>query len=98
MKNYLNYKSEDAENLKKTYSSWIGRGAHTGHGKTQVLKDIIITKHQLERPLEDTAIYKVEFVFENGDTLNSYEFLNYNSLISADSRSGSTNKKNQDVA
>ncbi|MGZ3900244.1 MAG: hypothetical protein ACXVO9_01555 [Bacteroidia bacterium] len=98
MKNYLNYKFDEAETLKKIYSSWIGRDAHTGYGKKQVLKDIIITQHKLQRPLADAAIYKVEFIFNDNNVLSAYEFLSYNSLISTNRVQETSNKKSSSAA
>jgi hypothetical protein len=81
MKNLFYFKLEDAEHMRKTYSSWIGKEAHTGKGKKQTLTGINIIQRRLHKPLAQDAIYKIEFIFDGQKKLSAYEFLFYNSLV-----------------
>jgi len=98
MKSYLYFKSGEAEALKQTYVSWIGRDAHTGKGKKQVLKNIIITECTLHKPFKGETSYKVEFIFEDNSVLNAYDFLVFNSLITINQETNNANKRNETAA
>ncbi|MBA3663098.1 MAG: hypothetical protein H0W61_02680 [Bacteroidetes bacterium] len=98
MKSFPNYKKEEAQNLKNTYTSWIGRDAHTGNGKKKILKDINISQDKLLEPLTDSAVYKVDFIFEGNTVLDAYEFLSYNSLIFDDASKNTADKNRGSAA
>ncbi len=71
------FKLEDAENLKQTYSSWIGKPAHVGNGESDILKEITITpKDQMSLARKN---YFVQFEFVNAK-LHAIEFLKNNGL------------------
>jgi hypothetical protein len=71
----------EAQEIKQTYSSWIGKKAHTGMGQQELLRDITLKSGNTvsvgEHP--DQAYY-LEFVFEN-KVLNVYEFTVGNGLM-----------------
>lgn len=83
MKSLFYFKREEAERLKDTYSSWIGKQAHTGKGKKQVLININIVQRKLYKGSRDASNYRIEFLFDNNVTLSAYEFLFYNSLVAS---------------
>lgn len=71
------FKLEDAENLKQTYSSWIGKPAHVGNGASDILKEITITpKNSMSLARKS---YAVQFEFINAK-LHAIEFLKNNGL------------------
>lgn len=76
MENSFYYKLEEAEQLKQTYTSWIGREAHVGKGEKQRLHSIKILSSK-----SPITAYRVEFIFGNGQSLNAPEFLYRNGLV-----------------
>lgn len=76
MENAFYYKLEEAEQLKQTYTSWIGREAHVGKGEKQTLQSIKILSFR-----SPMTAYRVEFIFANGQSLNTAEFLFRNGLV-----------------
>lgn len=72
------YSIERAEDLRKKYSSWIGKRAHVGGGRTEVLKHISIQSKKVSSSGNEKVLYRVQFEFEN-KTFNSHQFLKHNS-------------------
>ncbi|MGZ3884360.1 MAG: hypothetical protein ACXVPQ_11075 [Bacteroidia bacterium] len=75
------FRLPEANELKQTYSSWIGKKAYVGGGKMETLKDIII------KPSKDIIVFgksekghAVYFEFENKKRLSAYSFLIVNGL------------------
>jgi hypothetical protein len=93
------YRLAEAEEIKKAYSSWVGKLAHIGNGKIETLKQIVI------RPAREMMIfgkkekaYKVFFEFENKKCFSAYAFMINNGLtpivnISSDVLSQSDSKQ-----
>ncbi|MGZ3884385.1 MAG: hypothetical protein ACXVP0_14390 [Bacteroidia bacterium] len=78
------YSSKEAEEIRHTYSSWIGKKAYTGRGKQAVLSRIIVRRaDELFGKTPGTDNYFVEFEFENREIFNSYEFMTSNGLSPA---------------
>jgi hypothetical protein len=76
------YKLKEAEELRQTYVSWIGKKAHVGNGITSVLKTISVKPKRHFSPLKkQKELYRILFEFDGGYKLNTYEFLFHNSLI-----------------
>jgi len=76
------FKIEEAEELKKMYSSWIGKRAHIGMGMTDTLKDIIIKPKNSNMPEnEKEEYYVIEFEFQNRMKFSARQFLLHNSLV-----------------
>lgn len=79
------FRIEEAEELQRMYSSWIGKRAHIGMGMTDTLKAIIITpktENGEELP-EDSPprLYTIEFEFQNRKKFTARQFLLHNSLV-----------------
>jgi hypothetical protein len=72
-------KIEEAEKLKQTYASWIGKSAHVGNGVTGTLKAITI-KEKSTTGLNKEKLYHLEFEFENERKFGAVEFLFHNNL------------------
>ena len=84
MINIYYYKLEEAEKIKETYSSWIGKEAHVGRGVKDKLKTITIeATRNLNLYNKTDKFYKVEFKFEKEKSFSAHEFLFHNSLITA---------------
>jgi len=91
-------KIEEAEELKKAYSSWIGKKAHIGNGVTDTLKKIIIRRKRPNEGLKVSngeKVYRIEFEFESEKKLSAVEFLFYNSLIMGQAYSGTIKKQDR---
>jgi hypothetical protein len=81
MKNLYYYRLEDAEQIKLTFNSWIGKKAHIGKGIVEILKSITIKqKKQISSTSGQEEFYLVEFEFENGQVLSAHEFFYHNSI------------------
>jgi hypothetical protein len=88
------YKLEEAEELKRLYSSWIGKKAHIGSGKTAMLKSILIKEKRNFSPLrKEEDLYRVVFEFDTGHRLSGHEFLFFNGFIF----SFASGNRNQDI-
>jgi hypothetical protein len=75
------YKLSEAEELKRTYSSWIGKKAHAGNGSISTLKSITIKQKRSARTVDaNDHSFIVEFEFENRIRFRADEFLNNNGL------------------
>jgi hypothetical protein len=75
------YKFEEADSLKQTFSSWIGKLAHTGGGKVDILENISIRpKESRSLSKSATEAYVVQFEFKNSGNVNAFEFLKNNGL------------------
>jgi hypothetical protein len=85
MKNLFYYKLDEAENIKKAYSSWIGKEAHIGRGQTETLKAIHL-KPKRENKLQKSPVkvYRVEFEFMTKKKFSAIEFFFHNSLLPID--------------
>jgi hypothetical protein len=71
------FKLEDAETIKQTYSSWIGKPAHVGNGESDILKKItIVPKNVVSLARKN---YFVKFEFSHAK-LHAIEFLKNNGL------------------
>jgi hypothetical protein len=71
----------EAQEIKQTYSSWIGKKSHIGMGRQEVLKDITLKPGKPISVGESVEPgYYLEFVFEN-KVLNVYEFTVSNGLM-----------------
>jgi hypothetical protein len=74
-------KLEKAQELKNRYGSWINRKAHSGEGRTEVLKNILISKKREHQAYSNKErLYKVVFEFENGKKILADDFLSMNGL------------------
>jgi hypothetical protein len=71
----------EAQEIKQTFASWIGKKVHIGKGKLELLKAILINSRIMIRTSErsENGFY-LEFVFENSK-LNVYEFTICNGLL-----------------
>jgi hypothetical protein len=78
LKNLFYFELHEAEKLRETYSSWIGKEAHVGKGTTEKLREIQI-KPRRTNVKTPSKFYHVQFVFEN-KTFSAQEFLFHNSL------------------
>jgi hypothetical protein len=70
----------EAQEIKQTYYSWIGKRSHIGMGKQEILKDITLKAGRaiaVGEALEQG--YYLEFIFET-KMLNVYEFTVSNGL------------------
>jgi hypothetical protein len=81
LKNLFYFELHEAEKLRDTYTSWIGREAHVGKGMTEKLREIRI-KPRRGSPGKHNKFYHVEFAFDN-KTFSAQEFLFHNSLQSS---------------
>jgi hypothetical protein len=72
------FRIEEAEELQKMYSSWIGKRAHIGMGMTDTLKAIIIKPAGSS---DDDDRYTIEFEFQNRKKFTARQFLLHNSLV-----------------
>ncbi len=81
MINLYYYKLEEAEKLKETYSSWIGKQAHIGKGVKDTLQAITIKPKRGLGQYDANKIYKVEFQFGTKKRFSAHEFLFHNSLV-----------------
>jgi hypothetical protein len=79
MRNLFYYHLEQAEEIRQTYSSWVGKNAHVGMGVTCTLLSINI-KPKKVRSGKPPQLYKVEFKFDNNIKFSAHEFLFYNGL------------------
>jgi hypothetical protein len=84
MKNLFYYRLEEAEKIKETYNSWIGKEAHIGKGLTGKLKSIIIKPKQ-KLNIREEKLYSVEFEFNTNRKFSAHEFLFHNGLIATPS-------------
>jgi hypothetical protein len=76
------YKLEEAEKIKSTYESWIGKEAHVGKGVKETLQSINIKERQtFIREYKTETFFKVEFEFETKKRFSAHEFLIHNNLI-----------------
>lgn len=75
------YKLNEAEEIKQTYSSWVGKKAHAGKGILATLTDIIIKEKRSRDKIQAEKNYRVIFEFENKKKFAAHEFLKINSLI-----------------
>jgi hypothetical protein len=84
MKNAFHYTGfSEADELKRTYSSWIGKKAHIGDGQMETLKSIIIKgSRSTTISGKNERHYTVYFEFENKKRLSAATFLAVNSLTS----------------
>jgi hypothetical protein len=74
------YSLREAEEIKQTFSSWIGKKAYTVCGKQEVLKNIIIKPvHLAANRLK--VNFSIDFEFENRNVCASTEFLSVNGLM-----------------
>lgn len=76
------FSSEEAEELKRTYSSWLGKQAHVGNGVTDTLLSIRIVPGKTYPAKK--KVFLVEFEFSNGKKFSAPEFLFYNGLLKND--------------
>jgi hypothetical protein len=81
MRNLFYYKLEQAEEIKQTYHSWVGKHAHVGMGVTDTLKSIRIKPKKVKNPRASTKLFIVEFEFDSNVTFSAHEFLFYNGLM-----------------
>jgi hypothetical protein len=87
-------KMEEAEELKRTYSSWIGKRAHIGKGQTDTLQAIHVQpKRTFKGHRPGKELYRVEFEFSNKKRYSAIEFLFYNSLILGQAYDGMIKQK-----
>jgi hypothetical protein len=82
VKNLFYFKLHEAEKLRDTYTSWIGKEAHVGKGMKEMLLKIRI-KPRRSNVKKPEKLYHVEFVFDN-KTFSAQEFLFHNSLQHSD--------------
>jgi hypothetical protein len=76
------FRIQEAEELQKMYSSWIGKRAHIGMGMTDTLRAIIIKPKSETGPPEDSdRLYSIEFEFQNRKKFTARQFLLHNSLV-----------------
>jgi hypothetical protein len=75
------FRIEEAEELKKMYSSWIGKRAHIGKGRTDTLKAIVIKPKSDSLPQKNKELYMIEFEFQNRVKFSARQFLSHNSLM-----------------
>ena len=76
------FRIEEAEELQKMYSSWIGKRAHIGMGMTDTLKAIIIKpKSEIGPRHKSEMLYTIEFEFQNRKKFTARQFLQHNSLV-----------------
>jgi hypothetical protein len=85
MKFSHSYTRAEAEEIRKTYSSWVGKTAHIGAGCHTLLKNILIRQNPEDLLTEKSFV--VEFEFENNRVFSAYEFSINNGLVPV---SGST--------
>jgi hypothetical protein len=79
MKRAHYYTLAEAEEIRQTYSSWVGKTAHIGAGSHELLKNISIRSNSDNFPNGKSLV--VEFEFENGRTFSAYEFSVNNGLV-----------------
>lgn len=89
------FKLPEANELKQTYSSWIGKKAYMTDGKMETLQSITV------RPSGDISIrgqhekgYVVDFEFANKKRLSANEFLEANGLAPVHHSFGSSSGEN----
>lgn len=73
------YTLAEAEEIRQTYASWVGKTAHIGAGSHELLKNISIRSNS-DDPLNGES-FLVEFEFENGRSFSAYEFSVNNGLV-----------------
>jgi hypothetical protein len=78
LKNLFCFELHEAEKLRDTYSSWIGKEAHVGKGIKEKLHEIKV-KPRRSNVKAPNKFYHVEFVFDN-KTFSAQEFLFHNGL------------------
>jgi hypothetical protein len=72
---------EEAEKLKQTYASWIGKRAHVGNGVSGILKAITVKEKVSNNKGKDgEKLYHLEFEFDNERKFGAVEFLFHNNL------------------
>lgn len=72
---------KEAEEIRRTYCSWISKRAHSGLGKQEYLRDIVIKPgNRISVGGINEQGYYLEFIFENR-VLNVYEFTVSNGLM-----------------
>ena len=81
MKNLFYYKLEQAEEIRSTYNSWVGKQAHVGLGMTGTLKSIRIKPKRIKNQHDSNKLFKVEFEFDNNVKFSAHEFMFYNGLM-----------------
>jgi hypothetical protein len=78
----LYFNLEQAESIKNTYSSWVGRKAHIGNGYTSVLTDIQIKQKREFRAFRTSErLYSIQFYFEGGQKFHADDFFLHNGLM-----------------
>jgi hypothetical protein len=71
----------EAQEIRQSYLSWIGKKAHIGMGRQEVLKDIAVKiGNAISVGEKPEQAYYLEFAFEN-KVLNVYEFTVGNGLM-----------------
>jgi hypothetical protein len=75
------YSLEEAEEVRQTYSSWIGKKAYTLSGIQEILKNISIKPGRIISGEKTRHGFFVDFEFDNGGQCGSYEFMSRNGLI-----------------
>lgn len=74
------YSNEQAEELKNKFEAWIGKKAHVGSGRTEILKQIHILSKKSRNPFtKNRKLFRVSFEFENKRRISANRFLQYNS-------------------
>jgi hypothetical protein len=78
------HKLDEAEELRRSYASWIGKRAHVGNGRTAILLAISIKqKRNLNASKQAEELYRIQFEFDTSHKLSSFEFLFYNGFVSS---------------
>lgn len=78
---YHYYTLREAEEIRHTYSSWIGKKAFIEGSRQETLKRIIVRPAiELNPRAEAEDGYLVEFEFSNRKITGSYEFMTSNGL------------------
>lgn len=78
----LYFNLEQAESIRNTYSSWIGRKAHIGNGYTEVLTDIQIKQKREFKPFRTSeTLYSIRFHFQGGQKFYAHDFFLHNGLM-----------------
>jgi hypothetical protein len=92
VKNLFYFELHEAEKLRNTYTSWIGKEAHVGKGITEKLREIQIRPRN-GRTKKPEKLYHVDFVFDN-KIFSAHEFLFHNSLHKEEHPLINSEKKN----
>jgi hypothetical protein len=74
------YSAEDAQELMKTFTSWIGKEASLGNGTKDILKVIEIKESKVSKGINPHQKYAINFKFQNKVKLSANEFLGANGL------------------